>query len=291
MTPEQICLKLTKALTHLDSLPAMPAIAQKLLALDLDTDQGEAQLLTLVEQDPQISAKLISLANSPMMGLSRKATCVAEAALLLGLTRVKAVAHGIAAMSNFPKMPGSQIFAPQDLWLHSLTIAIGMHTLSLHMPAALRPSQDHIYLAGLLHDMGYMALHHLDSEASNEVHHQLHLQPKRAVVEVELQTLGISHCQIGAQLARQWNLPEEIVSVLGQHHTPYLNSVPLDQPLPRLVNLVEKLLPNFGITQYCGTEISLEEWQALGIDPEKEAELRDSLSEIAIQTAQIADIF
>ncbi len=54
MSREQIRLKLTQALANLDSLPAMPAIALKLMALKLDTDEGEAQLLTLIEQDPQI---------------------------------------------------------------------------------------------------------------------------------------------------------------------------------------------------------------------------------------------
>jgi putative nucleotidyltransferase with HDIG domain len=291
MTIEQTRLKLIQGLANIDSLPAMPAIAIKLMALKLDTDEGEAQLLTLIEQDPQISAKLISLANSPVMGVPRKISNVPEAALLLGLTRVKAVSLGIAAMSNFAQLPGSQNFTPQDLWLHSLSIAIAMHTLSLAMPRQLRPQQDHIYLAGLLHDMGYMAIHHIDIAASNELHHQLGLQPRRPVMEIEQEILGVSHCYIGAQLARQWNLPEEIITVLGHHHAPHADEASAGNSLVRLVNLAEKLLPNFGITEYCGTDISDQEWQELGIDPELAGELRDSVNELAIQAAQIADIF
>jgi putative nucleotidyltransferase with HDIG domain len=291
MTAEKIRLKFIQALSNIDALPAMPAIAQKLLALKLDSEAGEAQLLTLIEQDPQISAKLVSLANAPMMGVSRKIGSVQEAALLLGLDRVKAVALGIAVISNFSKLPGSQNFAPQDLWLHSLTIAIAMHTLSLSMPGALRPRQDQIYLAGLLHDIGYMAIHFMDSAVSNELHHQFRLQPKRPVMEIELQFMGISHCYIGAQLARQWHLPEEIVTAMGYHHEPYTDEISAANPLVRLVNLAEKLLPNFGITEYCGAEIRDEDWQELGIPPEKAEELRDSVNELAIQAAQIADIF
>jgi putative nucleotidyltransferase with HDIG domain len=291
MTTEQTRTNLTRAIASIDSLPAMPAIALKLLALRLDTEEGEAELLTLIEQDPQILAKLISLANSPAMGVTRNVSTVHDAAILLGLTRVKAVSLGIAAMSNFSQLPGSQNFIPQDLWLHSLTIAIAMHTLSLAMPARLRPQQDHIYLAGLLHDIGYMAIHHIDSAASNALHHQLRLQPRRAVVEIEMQTLGVSHCYVGAQLARQWNLPEEIVTVLGYHHAPYIEEVSADNPLVRLINLSEKLLPNFGIAEFCGTEISEHEWAELGIDPAREEELRDNVNELAIQAAQIADIF
>ncbi len=291
MTTEQIRLKLTHALANIDSLPAMPAIALKLMALNLNTDEGEAELLKLIGQDPQISAKLISLANSPMMGLSRKVGNVPEAAMLLGLNRVKAVALGIAAMSNFAQIPGTQNFAPQYLWLHSLSIAIAMNTLSLSMPRQLRPQQDHIYLAGLLHDMGYMAIHHIDSAASNELHLQFLLQPTRPLLEVEQEVLGISHCQIGAKLAQQWNLPEEIIDVLHYHHTPYEDEVPTNNVLPYMINLAEKLLPNFGINEYCGTEISDREWQTLGINPDDADELRDTINEIAIQAAQMADIF
>ncbi len=291
MPNEQIRQKLTSALADLDTLPAMPSIAMKLMALDLNTDQGEAELLKLIGQDPQISAKLIGLSNSPMMGLNRKVGTVPEAAMLLGLTRVKAVALGIAAMSNFSKVPSTQNFAPQYLWLHSLSIAIAMNTLSLSMPRQMRPQQDHIHLAGLLHDMGYMAIHHVDSAASNELHRMLALEPARHVLEIEQEVLGISHCEIGAQLARRWNLPEEIIEVLHYHHTPHIDEVPLTNLLPYMINLCEKLLPNFGINEYCGVEISEMEWQTLGIDPDNADELRSTINEIALQAAQMADIF
>src|SRR4030065_2146225 len=120
----------------------MPPTAQKLLALPLDTEEGEAQMLKLIWQDPQISAKIISLANSPVMGVSRKLNKVSDAAMLLGLTRVKSVAIGIASMSNLSKAPAGQYFKPPDLWLHSLTCAIVMRTIAQAMPRNTRPNED-----------------------------------------------------------------------------------------------------------------------------------------------------
>ncbi len=291
MTAEETKLKLIHALSNVESLPAMPAVAQKLLMLPLETEEGEEQMLRLIDQDPVISAKLISLANSPVMGVSRKVGTVSESAMLLGLTRVKSVSLGIAAMSNFSKLPVSTHFVPQDLMLHSLTIAISMHTISQFMPRQLRPQQDQIYLAGLLHDIGFMAIHHVDSRASNDLHYQLQLQPDRPIVDVELEVLGVSHCYIGAQLARQWHLPEEIINVLGYHHAPYVDEVSAENPMVRLVNLAEKLLPNFGIAEYCGTEIEDREWEELGIDPVDADEILNAVNEISIQAAQIADVF
>lgn len=283
--------KLKLALENINSLPAMPVIAQKLLALPLDTDKGEAQLINLIGQDPQISARMVGLANSPMMGLARKINVVSEAVMLLGLTKVKSVSIGIASMSNFAKLPPGKNFNPQDLWLHSMTIAIIMRSIAQAMPGNLRPNEDQIFLAGLLHDIGFMALHHVDNSASNELHLQLQLQPERPVLEIELETLGITHCQIGAKLARNWNLPPEIVAVLSHHHQPDVEEAAAQNPLVRLINLAEKLEPNFGIAEHTGDAISEHEWLSLGIDPAKSDEISNQANELAVQTAQSGGAF
>lgn len=89
-------IDLRQAIKNLDVLPAMPVIAQKLLALNLNTEEGAQMLLVLVEQDPQISAKILGLANSALFGASRNITTVRAAALLLGTNRVQSVAASIA---------------------------------------------------------------------------------------------------------------------------------------------------------------------------------------------------
>lgn len=290
MIDESTRLRLKQSLANLDSLPAMPATAQKLLALPLDTDEGETQMLQLIGQDPQISAKIISLANSPIMGVSRKLNTVSDAAMLLGLTRVKSVAVGIASMSHLAQSPAGKYFKPQDLWLHSMTVAIVMRTIAQAMPRNIRPNEDQIFLAGLLHDIGFMALHHIDTEASDALHHQLLLQPERPILEIELETLGITHCYIGSQLARHWYLPEEIIAVLGYHHPPYAEEVADGNPLVRLVSLSEKVAPNFGIAEHTGDEIQEYEWLELGINPADVEDICAQANELAVQTAQLSGV-
>lgn len=287
MTDEDIRSRLKRAVTNLDSLPAMPVIAQKLLALPLNTDKGEEELLKLVGQDPQIYAKLIGMANSPMMGVTRKINSVQDAAMLLGLTKVKSVALGIASMSNLSKLAPGKYFDPQDLWLHCMTVAMVMRTIAQSMPRAMRPNEDQIFLAGLLHDIGFMALHHIDVMVSDELHHQLAVQPERPIMEIELETLGITHCFIGAQLAKHWNLPSEIIGAIGYHHPPYVEEVAAQNPLVRLVNLAEKVLPNFGMAEHTGEAIQEHEWTELGIDLADVEEICNLANELAVQTAQM----
>ena len=281
----QIDLKMN--LAGLDSLPAMPTIAQKLLSLALDSDEGEAQLLKLIEQDPLISAKIIGLSNSSLFGASRKVNSVHDAAMLLGLTRVKSIALGIATLSAM-RTPLEGLFKINELWLHSLTIALAMRTLSKAMPARTRPLDDQIFLSGLLHDIGYMALSYLDTAASDALHTRLHAQPERAAQEIEQELLGITHGEIGAQLGRHWDLPEEIIAVMRYHHTPDIEEAAAGQPLVSLVNFAERLLPDVGVAEHTRLEISAEEWLSLGINPDRAEDLAAALTEVAEQAKQMA---
>jgi putative nucleotidyltransferase with HDIG domain len=281
--------KLRFALDNLEALPAMPDIAHKLLALQLDTEAGEAQMLSLVEQDPQIFARVIGLANSPAMGVGRKINSIRDAAMLLGLTRLKSVAIGIATMSRMLNQPAGKNFDPHDLWTHSMTVAIVMNVIAQKMPKRIRPDDNQIFLAGLLHDIGLMALHHLDPEASDELHRQLRLYSTCPINDLELELLGMTHNYIGAQLVRHWHLPDDIVDVVELHHSPRSGNEAFANPLVRLVNIAEKLLPDFGISEHTNDAIDESEWRELCIDPVHAAEFSEIANELAIQVAQLPD--
>jgi putative nucleotidyltransferase with HDIG domain len=271
---------LREAIDRLETLPAMPVIAQKLLALKLDTEEDEQQLLMLVAQDPLITAKLIGLASSPLLGSRKKVTAVRDAAMLLGLARVKSVATGIAMMSLMNQPKGR--FDVQELWLHNLGIAFTMLPIARAMPFKLRPNADQAFLAGMLHDIGYLALAHLDVQCSDDLHTRLAIEPDRPALEIERELIDITHDELGAQLARHWNLPDDIVAVLRYHHTPDAPEAADGRPLVRMVNIAEKLLPSFGLHECVNSYIADEEWAELGIDPE-------NAEEIAAQVAEQAD--
>lgn len=268
----------------LDVLPAMPIIAQKLLSLDLGTTRGEREMLLLIEQDPQISAKIIGLANSAAVATSRKVTTVKDATMLLGFGRAQSVASGIAIISLMAKVPSGR-FNMQDLWLHSLGVAFSMLALSRAMPARLRPQEDLIFLAGMLHDIGYLVLAFLKPELSDKLHERLAAAPVRALPEIEQELLGIGHAELGAELARHWGLPEEIIAVLRYHHTPQAAA---EQTLAQMIAVVEKLLPSFGLNEHIVGGVTDAEWQALGIDPGDAAEVNERVIEQAEQASQFA---
>jgi putative nucleotidyltransferase with HDIG domain len=283
-------INLKKAIQSLDSLPAMPVIAQKILTLSLDTDAGELQLLKLIEKDPQISARIIGLANTPLFGASKRVSSIQDASMLLGLTRVKSVAVGIAVMSTLTKHP-SGLLDIQRLWLHSLGVALGMRALSRAMPSRTRPLEDEIFLAGLLHDIGFMVLNYLDTELSDKLQRKLSAEPDRPIFEVENEVIEVGHSALGAELARHWDLPERIVAVLRYHHMPDAEEAAAGQPLVALLHLAERLLPNFGIDEPVVVNIDEEDWLSLGIDPARAEELTAIVQEQAGHAKQLANTF
>lgn len=282
--------KLTLALRNLDSLPAMPEIARKLLALELDTEAGERQMLRLIERDPQLSARIVGMANSPALGLGRRTDSIYDAAAFLGLKTLKSVAIGMALMTKMSNKV-TKYFDPNDLWTHSVTVAIVMNLLTQAMPERIRPHESQTFLTGLLHDIGLMALHHFDHEASNELHRQLLLQPKRPICEIEMDLFGITHNTIGEELARHWNLPQEIIEAIGLHHSPRSDHFALSNSLAKMVNIAERLMPDFGITEHTTNSISDNEWEGLGIDVLKTDDLITLVNEMAMQVAQLPETF
>lgn len=278
-------VKLREALKNLQGLPVMPMIAQKLLTLNTDTDAGERQLLRLVEQDPQILARTIALANSPMLGASsKKINSVKEAAMLLGIKKIKSVATCISITALNAKITSGKLKL-QDLWLHNLGVAFTMLAISRAMPRELRPEEDQIILAGMLHDIGFLALANLDPVRSDALHAALAASPETPALEIEKSMLDICHDELGAELARHWKLPDDIVSILRYHHTP--DAAP-GHLLARMIYIAEKIVPSLGMAEFVSSAIIDTDWEALGIHPDDTEQIiaqAQEDSELALQFA------
>lgn len=268
----------------LQALPALPKIAQQILSIKLATDKGDEMLLRLIEKDPAISARIIGLANSPLFGTSRKIMAVSDAASVLGIKRIKMVALSFAMMSSITRKPAG-LLDVTHLWQHSMAVALAMDTLSKAMPKEMRPPDEEIYLAGLLHDIGFLVLEYIDPELSNRFHSRLAAEGVSRYSEVEAEMLAINHSELGARLAEHWNLAPSIVAVLRHHHSSDMAPDAVGQPLIAMINLTGRLFPAFGADESVQADIEIEKWQALGIAaekvPEVEAAMRKRTEEIA----------
>ena len=106
----------------------------------------------------------------------------------------------------------------QRCWRHSLATAVLAEELA--RVASLRPDQ--AYTAGLLHDLGRLALlAACPGRYTNLLRWMETDGPKddsSYLLEYERQHFEIDHCEAGLALGRRWGLPDELCMIAGHHH-------------------------------------------------------------------------
>src|SRR5215831_12711484 len=192
-------------------LPPFPAVAQRVLALAGQEDMDTRELADLVRLDPSFSAELLRFANSPLFGMRREVTNLSQAIMVAGMERVKT----IATMAAINRMVRASVRLPalRKVWLHSVATAVVAEEAArlAHQPV------DQAYTAGLLHNLGGLGLM---SDHPDEYSRMLAASDDEGfdLLQTERELFEVDHCTAGAYIARDWDFPEELASVIAAHH-------------------------------------------------------------------------
>lgn len=193
------------------SLPPFPAIALQLMGLLDDDDVPMKQVVTLLRVDPALSAEILRVSNSALYGLSRRIDNVSHAVVVLGTDSVKRLALTVALGRFSQRFLKDQ--ALRMCWDHSLACALVCERLAGHTSH----SRDRAYTAGLLLDLGRLALLACyPKEYGNMI--EVARENDFDQIECERQLFDIDHCAAGEWLGRHWNLPDEMVEAIATHH-------------------------------------------------------------------------
>lgn len=225
-------LKLTKAevIQGAAALPAFPRVVNDILQTLEDDGATLTALSRLVETDPVITARIISVANSAAMGGRRASELrnVHMAISLIGLAKVKEIAIAVS-LAEFAKKSQMASY----YWEHSVAVAITAHELGRFTHV----SGDYAQVAGLLHDIGQLWMAHVHPVEFQKVRAALDIS-KYGIIEVERHFFGTDHCVIGAILASHWGLPMPVVAAIRYHHDP---TPAIGEKLVSLIHVAEVL--------------------------------------------------
>jgi len=211
-------LDIKSRIESLEKLPTMPGVAQQIIQLRANANGGVNDLAKIVETDPSLAAQVLRYARSPLYGYRGKVDSVhAAIARVLGYEMVLNLALGIAAAKPF-KVPRKGPLGLDAFWQHALHSAALTQNLSTLVPSELRPPAGMAYLAGLLHNLGHILLGHLFKQEFLILNKFIVQEPEKSLVDIELEVLGIDHGQLGAWLMQSWNLPEETITAVKEHH-------------------------------------------------------------------------
>jgi putative nucleotidyltransferase with HDIG domain len=211
-------------------LPVYPAVALKTLALTAQEDVSVPMLEKLVSSDQVLAGNLIKVANSPLFSPARPIANLRLAITYLGMETTRKVLMGVVLQPLFASVK------LRNLWAHSLQIAQFTERMAR---VSGRSDPDEAFLAGLVHDVGRLAVERLSGEVPAAY---VRLTERGcAPVYAELVLWRFDHGELGGDILRNWNFPEPLAEAVRYHHAPEQ----ADNDLSWLLYVAE---------QWCGVE-------------------------------------
>ncbi len=192
-----------------------------------------------IRQDQVISARVLKLCNSAFFGLRTKMESIDRALVLVGEKRFLQLIISLSLKDFFPQAEQGYSLSKGGLYKHALGTAVYAETLAQFTK---KVSADVAYTGGLLHDIGKALLGQYITPAYPFFYQRIQVDGAE-LIAVERDAFGVSHTEIGAQLAEHWSLPESLVDTIGYHHQP--EQATANPELTHLVYLTDLIMSRF----------------------------------------------
>lgn len=245
------------------TLPPMPGIATQILRLRNNPYANASELAAVIDQDPSLTAQLLRYAASPFYAYQGKLTSVEQAIVrVLGMD----FSLGLALGKSFRNPKGGPL-GLDAFWRDALHVAALTQALCNAIEFSRRPSPGVAYMAGLLHNFGFLLLGHLFPNQFTRLNKAVAEQSECPILDLEREIVGVTHTEMGLWLVDAWNLPREIVETVREHHNgDYRGDYAI---YPNLVYIAHRLLKRFGIGDAASIDLPADLLEVVGLTEEQ----------------------
>jgi len=193
------------------ALPVLPQVAEAALRLANDPDARINDLAELVDTDPPIAARFMSVANSVAYWRGLLTSSTQSAIVRLGLANTRDLLFQVVYAASAGGLKRYQVQV-QKSFKRSVVAAVAARTAARELGI----ESEYDYMSGLLHDIGEARIYRI-----------LDGLPSR-VTDTKLVNDLVQryHSAAGAEVAMAWKLPTEIVDACAAHHDAHAASVP-----------------------------------------------------------------
>ena len=281
LTYEELQAQVETRIRELKTLPTLPEVVMRIMRVVNDSNGTMKQLEQVLFSDPSIVQKLVQVFNSAAIagGAARqKKMTFQEGIVRLGTKNVGAIAMQVKMMNSFSR-PEESNFDLRGFWEHSMACALVSDMIYKQRLVTLKDQLEFndYWVAGILHDVGKLImgfhfwdhfeqiLNHMGSESCS-------------YYDAEMQFDDVpNHEYVGKLVMLKSNVGEELVNVVGSHHS----LGPKPGSLQCLLHLADNICKDLGrgylpdeTGQYDENVLS-----TLGLDAEKVGVIKDSLDE------------
>lgn len=219
-------------------IPRMPQVAHRALLALRDDNANYKEIAGLVGQDPALAAEVLRVTNSVAYRAIREIRSLELAFARLGVRTLRSIILGATVKGLAIRVGGAERTTGEELWRRSLASGVILRTIGPRWGVP----EDEAFLVGLLHDVGLLL--------ALKVVHEYQQYHGRAVGRPIFDRICREwHEQLGNRLAENWNLPEPLPQLIGDHHS----AVSADDPLAtqrHLVRLADSACAMLGYAPY-----------------------------------------
>ncbi len=198
-------------------VPTLPAIYTQITTALQNPDTSMEDIANLVTREPAVSAKLLQMVNSPLLGLRGRVTSVRNATNLMGLSRLRSLVLSTGLFKQFDATQCSG-FSMSKFEANSLQIAAWASTIA-KTESRDKQVADMAFTASLLHNFGVLLLAANLPDAYGEVL-KMAKEQRVSTSWAELQTFGATHAEVAGAILAAWGIPFPIVNAVGWYPVP-----------------------------------------------------------------------
>ncbi len=185
--------------------PVMPQVVREVQAVIKQPNSTAEDVSRVIERDPVISLRLISVANSPVYRGIQEIRKVKEAIPRMGLKETLNVIIAIANKSMYETGRVQFRMLMDKLWVHSLACAYGSKLVAEHLKL---DDSEKFFLMGLVHDIGKSLL----LKAFTGI-----AQIKNVNFDVIRANIQQGHLSMGGVLLRRWGFDDIFIKIVTLH--------------------------------------------------------------------------
>lgn len=186
-------------------LPGIPEIAEKIRLSIRDENANVNDLTYLIEQDPVLSARMVSMANSPALRTAVKINSVNNAVSRMGISFAGNAALGLAMEQAFRAINPVIAKEMNHHWHYTNLVANAAIIIAKKIKTVL---VEDVMLAALLHHIGALALlKYADSDEELSTH----IEERKIMIQ---EASGM----VGDFAICVWDLPEQYSSLARDIH-------------------------------------------------------------------------
>jgi len=256
--------EMQRYIAQVGDLPSVPAVASAVLQVTADPNASAESLRAVIDRDPALCARILKVANSSLYSFSREIETVQHAIALLGFRTVTSIVLAASLREVFTHFG----LAEKQIWEHSTICGAVAARLASYGPVDV--DRDDAFTAGLLHDLGKIALNNTARKRYTTVLSRVYNEGL-SFVEAERDELGFDHAELGAAVAAKWKLSRSLENAIRYHHDPEgaARRTESDRRLTALTSVVTASCTRLGVGRRGPVESldlgSLWSWSMLGL--------------------------